>query len=107
MKELARWKQLENRLRKEPLLAKQFTETFEDLLAQGKIEYEGSLKGLKRRFETSQTLHEENVLLPLQLYFLHQTSMICSGLHLSKYSFVNWIIDDTSCGRSTFGLSFS
>ena len=29
---LARWKQWENRLKKEPLLAKQFTEKFEDLL---------------------------------------------------------------------------
>ena len=56
---------IRNRARKEPLLAKQFTEKFENLLAQRTIEYEGTLKDLKQRFKTSQTLDEENVLLPL------------------------------------------
>ena len=48
---LARWKQLENRLRKEQLLEKQFTEKFEDFLDQGTIYYEGTLNDVKQQFE--------------------------------------------------------
>ena len=64
---LARWNQLEIRLRKEPGLAQQFTDKFEELLAQGTIEYEGTLKELREKFESTQILDEENVLLPLQI----------------------------------------
>ena len=91
---LARWKQLENRLKKEPLLAKQFTEKFEDLLEQGTIAYEGTLKDLKQRFETTQPLDEEkcSIASPNRT-FSTKTIVTRSGLHKRKYSFIYWWIN--------------
>ena len=57
-------KSIKNRLRREPELAKQFTDNFEELLAQGTIKYQGTLSDLKEKFVTTQTLDEENTILP-------------------------------------------
>ena len=67
---LASWNQLENRLKKKPLVARQLTEKFEDLLAQRTIEYEKP-EGCETTIRTTQTLDEGNFLLHLQIVLSH------------------------------------
>ena len=62
---LARWKQLEARLRKDTKLRREFKEKENDLIKQGTVEMRGTLSSLQHKFSGIQEPHNENILLPL------------------------------------------